>query len=175
MRNIVLCRAPVKQYGEQLCANDRGQLAAAAAFSWIFLHILCLYFQRSSLHEAPSVDKAAFVESVALQAAVRSPPCFLLPQQVHIKGGPKMRTGVSRAAWGIALKAHFSRSLRTQLKSSRTHLSTVRTWFVYIMHSTLKSGWGAPQTISQFLAVTWLTGALRTDPRKKKKARLLSH
>lgn len=97
MRYIALHRAPVKQYGEQLCANDRGQLAAAvaAAFSWIFLHILCLYFQRSSLHEAPTVDKAAFVDSVALQAAVPSPPCFLLPRQVGIKGGPKMRTGVS--------------------------------------------------------------------------------
>lgn len=69
MRNMH--KAPVKQYVEQLRANGCGQLAVAA-FSWIFLHILCLYFQWSSLHEAPTVDKAAFVESVALQAAVCS-------------------------------------------------------------------------------------------------------
>lgn len=64
-------KAPVKQCGEQLRANGRRQLAVAA-FSRIFLHMLCLYFQWSSLHGAPTVDKAAFVESVALQAAVCS-------------------------------------------------------------------------------------------------------
>lgn len=101
-----------------------------------------------------------------------APPCFLPPQQVHIKGRTtkkwEMEFSESGQLWGIALKTCSSWSFRIQLKLSRTHLSTVRTWLVYIMHSTLNSGWGAPQTISQFLAVTWLTGTLGMDPRKKK-------
>lgn len=48
-----------QQYGEQLCAPVQGQLAVTA-FPRIFPHILCLYFQRSSSHVAPTMDKCCF-------------------------------------------------------------------------------------------------------------------
>lgn len=132
-----LREAPVKQYGKQLRANGCGQLAVGA-FSWIFLHILCLYFQWSSLHEGPTVDKAAFVESAALQAAVCSAPCLLSPASASAqkKGRTKKKKERrERESWnfqrlgslGYCLESVLLQSFRKQLKLSRTHLSTVRT------------------------------------------------
>lgn len=68
-------------------------------FPWTFSHILCLYFQWSSSHVAPTRDKCCFCRAFCpyeqLSAAPRG---ALLPRQVHVgcQGSEKWAFQVER-------------------------------------------------------------------------------
>lgn len=89
-----------QQYGEQLRAPVQGQLAVTA-FPQIFPHILCLYFQRSSSHVAPTMDKCCFCGVFHPREQLSTaPPALLCPSKCMsaVRAGEK---------WTLRLRDSF--------------------------------------------------------------------